>query len=237
VKEGIGREIAVCSSRLCAMGKSSRLLIAGLTALVIGLPGAAYADAWSGLEPAGDVHGFTFDPEPPPCGTSTDWNATANTTNDITKLVVNHTAERVVLTLRFRDLRRRGAHMTQFAIRTDERGYLLNVDRWKTGAKTESFLAHEPSIPEPDPEAECGGIVILMEDRYCPRLTGQIAPDIDVVKVSIPRRCLSTPRWVQVGAHNYRFEEDGRSFYDRWAPAGSDETSFFGPYGPRVRPS
>jgi hypothetical protein len=45
-----------------------------------------------------------FDPEPPPCGTSTDWNATANTTNDITKLVVNHTAERVVLTLRFRDL-------------------------------------------------------------------------------------------------------------------------------------
>lgn len=217
------------------MGKSSRLLIAGLTALAVGLPGAAYADAWSGLEPGGDVHGFTFDPEPPPCGTSTDWNATANTTNDITKLVVNHTAERVVLTLRFRDLRWRGGHMTTFAIRTHEWGYLLSVDRLRTGGRTEFFLAREPTdISEPD---ECGGVGIILGDLYCPRLTGEIAPDRDVVKVSIPRPCLSTPRWVQVGAHNYRFDDDGRIFSDRWAPAGSDETSFFGPYGPRVRPS
>lgn len=216
------------------MGMSSRLLVAGLTALVVGLPGAAYADAWSGLEPAGDVVGFSFDPEPPPCGTSTTWDATANTTNDITKLVINHTTERVVLTLRFRDLRWRGAHMTTFAIRTHERGYQLSVDRLKTGGRARFFLAREPTdISEPN---ECGGVAIILTDLYCPRLTGEIAPDRDVVRVSIPRPCLSTPRWVQVGAHSNRFDEDGRSFADRWAPAGSDETSFFGPYGPRVRP-
>lgn len=216
---------------------SSRFLVASLTALVVGIPASAYADAWSGIEPAGDVRGFTYDPEPPPCGTSTDWDATANTTNDITKLIVNHTLERVVLTLRLRDLRARGSNMTEFAIRTNERGYLLDVHRFETGSKPDFFLAREPVVPEPDPENECGGVVIITTDLYCPRLTGEIAPDKDVVKVLIPRRCLSTPRWVQVGAYNMRFEDDGRSFFDRWAPPGSDETSFFGPYGPRVRAS
>ena len=217
------------------MGMSSRLLVASLTALVVGVPATASADAWSGVEPAGDVHGSTFDAEPPPCGTTTAWNATANTTNDITKLVVNHTTERVMLTLRLRDLRWRGANMTMFAIRTNERGYILNVDRHRTGGRTNLFLARQPTdIPEPD---ECGGVALMFGDLGCRRLTGEIAPDRDVVRVSIPRRCLSTPRWVQAGASNYRFEEDGRAFHDRWAPAGSDESSFFGPYGPRVRSS
>ena len=167
-----------------------------------------------------------------------DWNATANTTNDITKLVVNHTLERVVVTLRLRDLRARGANMTTFAIRTNERGYVLNVDRFETGAKPEFFLALEPEVQGPDPGDECGGATTISEGRYCPRLTGEIAPERDVVKVSIPRRCLSTPRWVQAGASNYRFEDDGshrfRVYSDRWAPPGSDETGFYGPYGRRV---
>ena len=214
--------------------RKRRGLIVAVAAVAVSIPSTAYADAWSGVEPVGDVHGFRFDPEPKPCGTVTDWNATANTTNDITKLIVNHTMERVVLTLRFRDLRLRGGHMTQFAIMTNERGYVLDVDRFETGAKTEFFFSHQPTdIPEPN---ECGGIGLLFEDLGCLRLTGEIAADRDVVKVSIPRRCLSTPRWVQVGASNHRYE-DGRVYSDHWAPPGSDETSFFGPYGPRVRAS
>lgn len=213
-------------------GRVRLALVIGLAVLLPGVPAAAYADAWSGLDPAGDVHGWSFDPEPPPCGTVTDWNATANTTNDITKLVVNHAAERVVLTLRFRDLRARGAHMTEFAIRTNERAYVLDVDRMKTGGRTHFFLARQPNdIPEPD---ECGGMGLMFVGLGCPGITGQIAPDLDVVKVSIPRPCLSKPRWVQVGARNHRFEDDGRIFSDQWAPPGSDDTDFFGPYGPRV---
>lgn len=214
---------------------SSRLLVASLTVLIVGIPGTVYADAWSGLEPTGDVRGISFAPEPPPCGTWTEWDATANTTNDITTLVVNHTTERVVLTLRLRDLRWRGQSMTEFAIRTNERGYVLDVDRLRTGGRTRFFLARQPTtIPEPD---ECGGVGLGFADLGCLRLTGEIAPDRDVVKVSIPRPCLSKPRWVQVGALNYRFDDDGRIFSDRWAPPGSDETAFYGPYGPRVHRS
>ena len=66
------------------------------------------------------------------------------------------------------------------------------------------------------------------------RMVARILPDLDVVKVSIPRRCLSTPRWVQVGASNVRFVDE-RIYSDQWAPPGSDETGFFRPYGPRVR--
>lgn len=217
------------------MRKARLVLVAALAAVTVGLPAAAYADAWSGVDAAGDVHAFHYDPEPPPCGTSTDWNAPANTTNDITKLVVNHTLERVVLTLRLRDLRARGSNMTEFAIRTNERGYTLDVDRFDTGGKPETFLALEPKLSEPD---ECGGFSTITSDIPCARLVAEIAPDRDVVKVSIPRRCLSTPRWVQVGASNFRFEDEAggtfRVYGDRWAPPGSDESGFLGPYGRRV---
>ena len=151
--------------------------------------------------------------------------------------MVNHTLDRVVLTLRFRNLRWAGAHMTEFDIRTNERGYLLSVDRFRTGARTETFLAREPSIPEPDPDAECPEVGYITSEIPCARLVARIKPDLDVVTVSIPRRCLSTPRWVQVGASNLRFVDDGPIYSDQWAPPGSDTTGFFGPYGPRVRSS
>lgn len=65
-----------------------------LLALGLLVPSAAYAEKWGADDPAGDVHGSTFDPEPKPCGTITDWNSPANAAVDITRLSVTTPATR-----------------------------------------------------------------------------------------------------------------------------------------------
>src|SRR5690349_12556187 len=78
------------------------LTLAALAGLLA--PTAAHAERWVGGDAAGDVEGWHFDPEPAPCGTYTDVDASANTNQDITGLVVNHKRREVRLVVRFADL-------------------------------------------------------------------------------------------------------------------------------------
>ena len=78
--------------------KLLRGVIAALAVIAVLAPAAAHAERWAGGDPRGDVEGWHFDPEPEPCGTDTQIDATQNTNSDITRLVVRHTRTAVQLT-------------------------------------------------------------------------------------------------------------------------------------------
>lgn len=201
--------------------------------LVIVGTGVAAGDSWHAADARGDVRGHSYDPEPQPCGTSTDVDASADTTTDITHLVVRHERYAVEVVVRFRDLTASGTHETSIAIKTPSRTYSVDVSRFQTGGSTRLFLARYQPPPPPDPDNECGMVSILQVGLPCAHFEGRIAPEHDLVSVRLPRRCLGYPKWVSGGASAYRWV-GGAVHTDTWAPAGTDETGFIGPFGPEV---
>ena len=216
------------------MRSSRRLtLVAALSvATVIAGTGVAQADHWRSGEPRHDVTGYRVDSAPEPCGTVTDVDAAADTTTDITSLGVRHLRDSVVLVVHFADLKRWGHHSTEFAIRTNERDYTVDVSRYETGGAV--YVELFRSTPPPEPSGECGFVVVGQPALSCRHLTGEIAPRRDLVSVQVPRRCVSYPRWVRGGARSLRWRGD-TAHADTWAPAGTDANGFIGPFGPRVR--
>jgi len=108
-----------------------------------------------GHDPAGDVHGFTHDSEPEPCGTTTDVDATDNTSYDITRLAVAHYRRSIPIRVHFRDLLGKGFHGTEAWVRADGRGYLVDVPRGSTKAIARVDLILDPSFPSPTNSATC----------------------------------------------------------------------------------
>jgi hypothetical protein len=209
------------------------LLLASLMGTGLALAGTTPANAqrWSAGDPTRDVEGFQYDPQPEPCGTVTHPDARHNTTNDITRLSVEHRPDTVRAAVRFRDLLWKGFHLTEIGLHTEGRNYLVDVSRWRTGGKVDVALFHEPKLPEPD---ECGSQSYVMSELYCPALEGSLSPALDIVSVLVPRSCLKDPRWVRGSAYDYGFVGD-TSFHDRWNPPGTPKSGPFGPYGPQVR--
>jgi hypothetical protein len=213
---------------------SSAVLAMSIITIAIGTAPTAEAQRWGGGDASGDVHYSTYDPEPAPCGTSTTVEIPENTSYDITRLVVAHRKETVIVDVHFRDLLRRGTHITDVNLRTDGLDFLMEIERWKSAGKTMVGIYRQPEIP--DNTGECGTATILMVRRNCPKLEGSIEPRNDVVTFTSPRSCLGNPRWIRAGADTYGFTDGAEGSYsDRWAPAGENESGWTGPYGPRVR--
>jgi hypothetical protein len=197
---------------------------AGIAVLALGLTGPAQAGKYVHNDPAGDVQvdvctwttppptpdpaptpttepdptatespapepSTTTAPEPEPglddgCTTESSGVDASWREGDITRFVVRHTARKVILRTSFRELTRTdGFSVTIGAIRTNER-----VNRMVSVFFDSEFA--------PNGEADLS------------RLNGRpvrchVGKSIDftanVIEVRIPRKCLSSPRWVKVG--------------------------------------
>lgn len=225
------------------MSRTLRALGATALSLALLVPAASYADHWGGSDPAGDVEGSAWTPEPEPCGTDTQVDGSDVTSNDITRLDVRHSRRAVMITTRLRDIEPDDELFTMMYVRTNRGGWWMDVlrfesrpDRWRVFA----FLAKEPVLPDPEdlPDDSCG-IGILLPGESC-RMGREVDVDRDRVRLSVPRRCLGNPRWVRVGvgASHWTVPEDPAepevSYWDAWE--GGVELSPWAPdYGPRVR--
>lgn len=222
----------------------SRYFRTAATALILALvaPAAASAGHWSDTDEVGDVEGYTYSPDPEPCGTFTDFEAPEETGVDLTGLQLRHTRTQVVLTADLRDLVRRREQMLMTYLRTDRGTWWLDVDRFRAGGRwrVETFLSKEPRYPDPEEIDECGGFGVGSLGLGC-RIEANLSFADDQVRVAVPRTCLKNPRWVRVGAESYGFGDVGdpenetfTGLFDAWegGPVLSDWTVS---YGPRVR--
>ena len=224
------------------MSRTLRAL--GATALSLALlsPVAAHADRWGGSDPAGDVTGWQYQPDPEPCGTFLDVDGAAEAHEDITYLGVRHTRHDVVATVRFSDLDAASELATTIYLRTARGGFWLDLDRFQSRNgqwRTLTFLAHAPRYPDPEDIDECGGFGFASFDLGC-RIAHTVDAAADLVRLTVPRRCIKNPRWVRAGADAYRFidPEDGTdptfgAFSDDWS-GGTVLTKWRISYGPRV---
>lgn len=216
-------------------------------ALLGGLVPAASADTWAHADRSGDVTGWRFDPEPPPCGTFEEATLAGATSSDITRLRVAHRRDDVRLTARFRDLRGRGQHSSTFFVQTPDRMWQLDVNRFESGEPTHTFFAKAPDYAALEAAAQeeaeeagvdCTTVVVDMGTAPCRGLRAEIDPRADRVDVVLPRTCLRDPRWVRVGLSSSGETSGPDPWYvqDRWVPGGTADTSgIVGRLSPPVR--
>lgn len=206
------------------------------TALLLGstITGAS-AETWRATDAAGDVSASTYDPEPPPCGTSTEADQADDATTDIVGLDAHHRKESVELTARFRDLTSWRNQVVSFAVKTDRRTLAFAMRRDQDSGKVSVDMLRYPSSLAPLPtDGECSSFSILSIVGSCAGLVARMAVGRDVASVAIPRTCLDDPRWIRVGVRSYRFVgESARN--DVLIPPGADAFDFPGPFGPKLR--
>jgi len=223
---------------------SGILRAAGVAALTLTVlaPTAAYADHWRSTDTRRDVDGFSYNPNPEPCGTTTDLDGAADTNTDITRLGVRHTRRAVVATTRFRDLDPALEQVLSVNIRSSTGGWELFLIREpEPGGGSDVFvdLSTEPEYPDPDDVPECGSFSVISEGVPC-RIGRDIDLEADLIRMTVPRKCLGNPRWVRVAASAYRFigSEDPNDptfsiFWDDW-DGGTELSEWLPPFGPRV---
>lgn len=200
-------------------------------AIVATTTSLAAAGSWSGKDPRRDVTGLRYDPEPEPCGTTTEVNASGDANTDIISLAVRHMKYSVEAVVGFSALDRRSTQKVETAIKTNERTYTVEVNRFQDGRPSEVLLFQ---YERPQQSGTCGSsATFLLGPLRCRNLSGAYALGSESVAVSIPRRCLSHPRWVRGAARTHRWEDDV-VHSDTWAPAGSHVPRFIGPFGARV---
>lgn len=209
-------------------------------------PTAASAERWVGADGSGDVEGWHFAPEPEPCGAYTDIDATANTNDDLTRLVVRHTRRDVHLTARFRDLDpAREQSVTLHLTSGSSRGWFFAINRYRAPSgkfRFLSILAKEPSYPDPeDIEDECGAFGFFVFGMSC-RERFEVDLEANAIRATVPRSCLKNPRWVRVGvtanghiAPKDPADETSVGFSDEWGSVDEATSPWLPAYGPKVR--
>ncbi|MFP5253642.1 MAG: hypothetical protein ACLGH4_07585 [Actinomycetes bacterium] len=196
--------------------KKALLRAALLAAMIsVGVPaGAAGAATLATADPAGDVWRSTFDP-----GTEEETLEPAGTQPnvDLVRTKVVHGASRVVFKARYADLRR-STNRFFFAaeLRTNEG---LRRDVW---VETTMRWSGDSALLSRRGEARCRG---LRHDIDYARET---------VTLSVPRDCLSKPRWVQARMGAFAFPEDFES-NDTYLDSASDDTADEPAWSARVR--
>ena len=205
----------------------ARVAKAAAALAVVALAGStapASAATWSVTDPAHDVHTYSYSADPPPCGTWTEEPVDENGSTDITAFTVDHAKTRVVLTVEFRNLRKKGQHETSLALNAQGKRFSIDVRRARTGAPVRHSFWRES---KPEPADECGTTSVMGTGRTCHDLRVDLQPGLDTLTVSVPRTCLKAPDWVRAGLSTYR-ELSGDAGVDSWDP-GTDAW-----YGPRV---
>ena len=154
----------------------TRLLAVLLPATALLLPGAAHAEKVVTLDPAGDATVVGWIAEegaelPPPPDPSP---------ADIVRTVGAHGKKRLAVTVHFRDLAGAQEHSMRILVRTGTGPFLVEV-KAEEGRRTRARLLGR------------GGAI------DCRALRARLDRGGDLVAVSVPTACLSSPRWVRLG--------------------------------------
>lgn len=181
----------------------------------------------------GDVEGFRYDPEPPPCGTITDVRPARPRVGDIKKLTVRHTRTTIGLSVHLRAMPKLNRSSLSFQVRTPDRAFVVAV--FRTGGDDQARVYGERPPPSPPLGQECYSWIDDVSVRACRGAVAEQDRATDIATVSLPRRCLGKPKWIRVSAEVGRSK--GGAFYaDAWAPRGSKPSGPWGHvYSPRVR--
>lgn len=213
-----------------------RLLL--LAVLMLLVPAPAYAGTWSAPDRSKDVTSWVTDPEPAPCGSSTERAEPADRTTDLTRVAVHHGEEMLRVSVRYRDLEALGGQNTTIYVRTPEGGREVSVFRSESWGEVQADLTRMPDYEQLAESAdECGVFSYTTAGGGCPALSADLDSRRDRLSVVVPRRCLGSPRWVRVGVTTYSWTEESPEdlHLDTWTPRGATAGHRVdGPYGPRV---
>jgi hypothetical protein len=195
-------------------------------------PTAAHAEKWSASDAEADVRGSRVDPEPPPCGTYTDVDASANTNQDVSRVVVSHLRREVKVVVRFRDLVRDLEQHVSVHLTAGKRRWVLDVDRFRDFDadvfQVSAFLARGPFFTASG--EDCGEAVVIKPTRC------HVRPSLDLhtstLRAVVPRSCLRSPRWVRVGVRATGTDavDPSVGYSDEWGSSASR----LPPWSPRV---
>lgn len=155
---------------------ATRLLAVLLPAALLLLPSPAHAEKVVTHDAAGDavVVGWLADDDselPPTPDPSP---------ADIVRTVAAHGERRLAVTVHFRDLAGVQEHSTSIVVRTPSGDYRVEVEK-KEGRRARATLMRR------------------WETADCRALRARFDGGADVVAVSVPTACLSSPRWVRLG--------------------------------------
>jgi hypothetical protein len=217
--------------------------LAAFTLPLVLLAAPAHAERWSADDPAGDVAGSHWNPEPQPCGTETTLDGTSRDNDDITSVEVRHTRDEVRFVVGFRDLDRAMEQSVSVFVRSPRRDWDLDVSRttWTTssGDKLMFLASLMNAIPEPEGD-ECGATWVITKEKRC-RMPHSIHFASERITVTVPRHCIGSPDWVQVGVRSSAVDIDGdwqtagySSFSDEWGEPADGESTWNRPLGPEV---
>ena len=172
------------------------------------LPVSPAAAATTALaDPAGDVWRATYNFETGEEGELEPAGSAPNV--DLTRTVVKHSARRVVLTARYAELTKR-TNRFAFAVQ------LRTNEGLKREIGVETFTREgwggTAYFGSPKRELRCQG------------LTHEVDYGTDTVRASVPRACLSKPRWVQVRVMAVAFEDSTSNEFVAYQDNGHDES-------------
>jgi hypothetical protein len=209
---------------------------AALSALVIATV-PAQAETWHGRDSRGDVRAMkvdlTTECETTPAGDP----KSSDQRRDITRLSVNHGAEDVVVRM---GMRKVAAHDTDTAyevfVQTPKRTFAVVTRSTLHGAM-------EISIVRERDHSDCGPSIASGHDVACTEAAADLNPRTDQLRLTIPRTCVYSPRWVSVGAETVSIDVSQMGPHathldvtsDVWGPPGTTLTELFPPSSPRVR--
>lgn len=170
-------------------GRSIAVLTAVLVSTLTLAP--AFAAKQVTRDTRGDVASLFFDPEA--VGLPVPTPVPDETSADITRTVVRHTARRVIVKVHFRDALARRAPAMYLNLTTPDTQFEVNYDK----------TSIEP-------------LMILKRGRNvaCKGAKSAFPLDADIATISLPRRCLGAPRWVRLQVGALRADRAGNLLID-----------------------
>lgn len=191
----------------------------GLAAGLALLPAqGAFGESFSRSDPVGDVVSVAID-----AGPNLEHIATlrpGRAHGDIVSMRALHGDRRVIVGVRFRNIKPTGPMSDTLVFKTDRSRFSVQIDH--TGRRVQSAFVYNESA---DTEVRC------------PDLKVHVGVLTDRLGVSVPRGCLHRPRWVRVGGETSTFAGSGDFDYDDAMRRGHDDPdwTFVGPaLGPRL---
>ena len=158
----------------------ARLTAAFVPALLL-LPVGAHAERVVVGDPAGDAVRFD-EAASEEAGTDVAVPAPREVSADVTRVVVDHRADALRLTVQVRDLRvHRFFDQVEVRLRTPQ--WSWGIAAYRSGRETYTTLTRGAR----ESTRTCGGLISTVDTRA------------DRVVVTVPTTCLEDPRWVRVG--------------------------------------